>query len=445
MNRDAPIYYVRAVLDSSRSEGVRLDRINERILSVKFEDNERKADKLTLTLDNFDVAMYDEPAFKKGLILDVQWGYAGNMAPARRCVVQSIKGGLIVTVEALAQSILMNKLVRSRVFTNMRRSDIVRQIAREHGYSDETTIIQDTRIVYPELAQARMTDAQMIKSLADLEGYEFYVDHDGFHWHERRLDQPIAHTLRWYTDRTGEIQSFDLDNDITAKKARRRQRGRDPLEGQEIEGEGSDSSDTNAVSLGETIEVIDPESISFSSREATEADVRAASEDVEPTSAQDAESAQTEARGRFRQSKLVAIQLKLNVIGDPLLQAKQVVKVEGLGQRISGLYYVKAVTSTIDSSGFKQILSCVSNGSGGLARRSRLGDLELPSRGLPTRGNARSVEDDVNTALEHGALQEVQVLNPETNRYETVYQNSTGRAVARRTSSGRVVTTGGNS
>lgn len=441
INRDAPIYFVSAVLDSARSDGVRLNGINSRIIALKYEDNERKADKLTLTLDNYDVAMYDEPAFKKGLILDAQWGYVGNMVPARRCVVQTIKGGLTVTVEALAKSILMNKRVRSRVFTNVRRSDVARAIAREHGYGDESIIIQESGVVYPEIAQARMTDAQLVKRLADLEGFEFYVDHDGYHWHERRLDQPVAHTLRWFTDRSGEIQNFDLDNDITAKKARRRQRGRDPLERAEIEGEGSDSTDTNSVSLGETIETIDPESIRFNPREATESDVRAASEDVEPTSAQDAETAQIEARGRFRQGKLVAIQLKLTVIGDPLIQAKQIIKVEGLGQRISGLYYIKAVTHQIDASGYKQTLSCVSDGSGGHARRSVLGDLELPSRGLPTRGNARSVEADVNEAVEHGALQEVQVLDPETNRYNTVYRNSNNRVVARRTSSGRVVAT----
>lgn len=446
MNRDAPIYYVSAVLDSARSEGVRLEGINSRITSIKYEDEERKADKLTLTLDNYDLAMYDEPAFKKGLILDVKWGYAGSMAPARRCVVQSLKGGLTVNVEALAESILMNKRVRSRSFTNVRRSDVVRQIAREQGFADDAILIQDSSIVYPEIAQARMTDAQLVKRLADLEGFEFYVDHDGFHWHERRLDQAPTHTLRWFTDRTGEILSFDLDNDITAKKARRRQRGRDPLERTEHEGEASDTSDTNAISLGESIEVIDPEAVSYSSREATQADVRAASEDVEPTSAQDAETAATEARARFRQGKLTAIKLKLTVRGDPLIQAKQIVKVEGLGQRISGLYYIKKVTHEINGSGFKQTLECVSDGSGGHARRSRLGDLELPSRGIPTRGNARAdVSDDVAEAMRHGALNEEQILDPETGRYATIYRNTGGRVVARRTNGGRIVAIEGGS
>ncbi len=220
--RDAPLYYVRAVLDGTQSEGVRLDRINSRILSLKYDDEESKADKVSLTLDNYDIAMYDEPAFKKGLILDVQWGYAGNMAPARRCVVQSMKGGLTVTVEGLAKSILMNKLVRSRSFTNMRRSDVVRQLARDAGYDDASIDIEDTPAVFPEIAQARMTDAVLIKRLADLEGFEFYVDHTGFNWHQRRLEQAPIRTLRYFTDRSGEIQTFDIDNDITAKKGRKK-------------------------------------------------------------------------------------------------------------------------------------------------------------------------------------------------------------------------------
>jgi phage protein D len=435
--RDAPLFYVRAVVDEASSDGVRLDRINERVISMTFSDEERKADKFTLTLDNRDLAMYDEPAFKQGLILDVTWGYPGNMCPARRCVVQSIKGGLTLTVEAVATSILMNKIVRNVNYTNVRRSDVVRELARRAGYGADFIEIEETPIVYETIVQARMTDAQMMKRLSTLEGFEFYVDHLGLHWHSRRIDQTPQRTFRYFTDMTGEIQTFSIDNDITAKKAKKRTRGRDPLNRTDHESSSSDNEDTDGESLGEIVDYVDPETATYT----TAAERRTASEDVSPTSAQDAGTAARENRGRFRAGKLVAIQLKLTVVGDPQTLSKTVVRVEGLGQRISGLYYIRKVVSKVGT-GFTQELELISNGTGGHARRSRLGDLELPTRGVPTAGN---VANDVDRAVDAGALAQEQVLDPETGRYTTVYRStSSGRVVARRGANGTTATNGEN-
>lgn len=420
--RDAPLVWIRAVQDST-SPGTRLDLLYERITAMTFEDDERKADKFTLTVDNYDVAMYDEPAFKKGLTLDVQWGYVGNMAPARRGVVQSMKGGLTITIECIARSILMNKIVKTRTFENVRHSDVIRTIATENGYGPDVLEIDETAIVYPQVAQARMTDAQLMKRLSVLEGFEFYVDHLGLHFHAQRLDQNPAKTLRWFSDRTGEIQEFFLDNDITAKRGRRRARGRDPMERTEIDEASSDSEDTSGDSLAEIVEYLDREANAFN-----EVDANTVSEEVVSTTAQTSVAAATQTRGRFRQNKLVAIKLKLTIIGDPQIQAKTIIKVEGLGQRISGLYYIRKVVSSVGDGGFTQTLECISNGTGGHARRSRLGDLELPSRGVPTAGNTRPASRE----QDPGALAEEQVHDEETNTYHTVYSSTAAARPARR-------------
>jgi phage protein D len=415
IDRSGPIMWLTAVQDSA-SQGVRLEKIWERMLSLEFTDDEKKADKFVLTLDNYDCEMYDDPAFKKGLTLDVQWGYPGNMAPARRGIVQTMKGGLTINVECIARSILMNKKVKSRIFENVRRSDVVRLIAAEHGYGAEVIEIDETEIVYAQITQAQKTDAQFVRYLATLEGFEFYIDHLGFHFHARRLNQNPVRTYRWFTNKDlgGEILDFSIDNDITAKKARRRARGRDPLERTEIDESASDSEDTDGESLAEIIEILDPEADVFN-----ETDANTVSEDVVPTSATSAIAAAAENRGRFRRNKLVAIKLKLTVIGDPQMQSKTIIKVEGLGERISGMYYVRKVVSKVSESGFTQELECISNGTGGVRRRSRLGDLELPTRGTPTAGNTRAADATPTT----GMIEE-QVFNEETGRYDTVYSPS---------------------
>ena len=170
------------------------------------------------------------------------------------------------------------------------------------------------------------------------------------------------------------------------------------------------------------MEILDTEANVFN-----EVDANTVSEDVIPTSARTALAAATENRGRFRRNKLTAVKLTLTVIGDPQLQSKTIIKVQGLGERISGLYYVRKVVSTVTESGFVQKLECISNGTGGVRRRSRLGDLELPSRGIPTAGNTRSGDASPTT----GMIEE-QVYNEETGRYDTVYSPSTvGRPAQR--------------
>ena len=49
-------------------------------------------------------------------------------------------------------------------------------------------------------------------------------------------------------------------------------------------------------------------------------------------------------------------------IGDPRLKARTVVKLEGLGQRFSGEYYVTSATHTIDAGGYRTTFEVKRNG-----------------------------------------------------------------------------------
>lgn len=395
--RTDPTFWVRVVPEGAGAERVDL---SDRVLSFAFEDSEKKADKLVLTVDNWDLSNFDDPAWKKGNILEVSWGYPGEMAPAREVVVQKVTGFQALNVEGQAKSVLMNKVARCRTFENAKRSDVARQVAEENGYGSQLQDIEDTAEILPIITQARMTDAQFLRRLADREGFEFYVDFDGFHFHQRRLGQRPVRVFRWYTaPEVGEVLSINIENDVTAKPGAVSVRGRDPITRQDIDERGSNAT-TERESLAPVIEVVDPETGAVSIQR------RNASEDVRPSPDASAGTARREADARYRRAQQTTVELTATVLGDPAILAKTVVEFQGISQRLSGKYWVKEAKHKIDGSGYTIEMRCLRDGT------SELGG--VPSGGRPNRENAEDADPD--------ALRPVEVVDPETGATRTEYR-----------------------
>ena len=327
--RTDPVIFVIVVPEGSAARRVDL---SEKVLSLVYEDCEHKADKLVLSVDNWDLTNFDDPVWRKGNLLEVSWGYPGDMAPTRQVVIQKVTGFQVLAVEAHATSVLMNKVARCRTFEHVTRSDVVRKIARENGYPPTRLDIEDTRHVLPVITQARMTDAQLIRRLATREGFEFYADFDGLHFHRRRLGQRPSRVLRWFTPpEIGEILSIHIENDVTAKPGAINVRGRDPIGKKDIDERGSNAK-TQRDSLAPVIEIVDPET------GATRLERRNISESVYSTAESSSATAKREADARYRQAQHVTVELSANVIGDPSFLAKAVIEIQGISQRLSGKY-----------------------------------------------------------------------------------------------------------
>ncbi len=401
--RTEPVFYVKVVPEGGGDERVDL---SERVLSFTFEDSEKKADKLVLTVDNWDLANFDDPVWKKGNILEVSWGYPGEMAPARECVIQKVTGFQQLSVEAHAKSVLMNKVARCRTFENKKRSDVAREVAEENGYGGQLQDIEDSGEVLPLITQARMTDAQFLRQLATREGFEFYVDFDGLHFHQRRLGQRPVRVFRWYTaPEVGEVIAINIENDVTAKPGAVRVRGRDPLTRRDIDERGSNAT-TTRDSLAPVIEIVDPETGS------TRLERRNVSEEVRPSAEASAGTARREADARYRRSQQTTVELTATVLGDPSVLAKTVVEFQGISQRLSGKYFVKEAKHKIDSSGYTVELKCLRDGT------SEVGG--APSAGRPNRGSAADADPN--------ALRPVEVVDPETGATRIEYRDARGRS-----------------
>ena len=351
-DRGSPAYFVSVRKAGEKAEPVDL---SHRVLSLNFVDDERKADKLTLTVDNFDLANFDDPVWAHGNILQFSFGYASGMAPVREAVIRKVKGGRQLSIEAHSKDVVMDRIKRREAYENMTRSEVVEVIAARNGYMDDTLLMDDTPEVFEIITQNNLTDAQMLRKLAHLEGKEFFVDFDGLHWHGRDLEQAPIRELIYYTDpEQGDIIDFDIENDITRKPARVRVKSRNPETGKTVTGLADNNTDTSRPILQETkaleefIIDFDPESgapISGTRQLAPTQTV--AHEDDIPSNAQTETEAKTEAKRRYRKATQRAVKMTIRMVGDPNLVAKSVIKVRGMGTRLSGKYYVQKATSVL--------------------------------------------------------------------------------------------------
>lgn len=356
MRRSVPQFWVKI-----QGPGGEYRVIPDGIESLEYQDAERKADQLKLKVNNDDLSNFDDPVWKKGGKLIVSWGYPGNMSIPRSAIIRSVKGFRTLTITAAAESMVMNTVTKTREFENMTRSEIVRQIASENGYAGEALHIDDTSERFEVIPQASITDAAMVARLASRQGFEFYVDFDGFHWHERRLGARPTRTITYYGDGLGEVlDGVSVSNDVTAKPGRVRVESRDPLTGETISEVADNDTDTNRETLTEIVEIIDPDSGA-----STNVERRVAQEETRSTPQNSQAAVQTEARARFRRAQQTAIKMTIPIIGDPGIFAKTVVKLEGFGKRLSVPVYVKLVKHVVDHNGYVTTLEVVSDGHGG--------------------------------------------------------------------------------
>ena len=401
-DRSAPRFWVRLLSDAGEHRLF----LGDRLLSFEYEDTEKGADKCRLSISNRDLSNFDDPIWKKGNRLVVSWGYPGRMAVPREVVITKVSGSLTLAVEAKSLAELMNKRRKARTFENVTRAEVVRQVAAEYGFGESAQVVEDTVVRYPAIHQAGLTDAQFVMRLARIEGFQFYVDSAGLHFHKRNFAAAPARVFHYYTDPgMGEVVSFDVENDLTAKPGRVRRRARDPLAKEDVEGDSAAQAPSESVLTpvqevamttdgaepqwstqpepvpGEPEIVIDPETRAPMLRE-RDTEV----EDTGPTS--DAGAAVREASGIARRAIQVAVKMKLSTIGDPMLLAKTIVELRGFGKRLSVRYYIRSVKHTVGAGSYKMEASLVSDGSGGHDTTSKVvSGLELLDGGRRQVGN----------------------------------------------------------
>lgn len=425
MDRTAPGVRIVAMREVKGTAGERVSSLDGRVESFSYEDSEKKADKVTLTVRNDDLALLDDPDLMGGVVLEVSWGYPGHMAPPRRAVIKTIKGFAKLTIEAMATSVLAAREQKARNWTGRTRSAVVRDVARAMGYEGESARIEDTTEVVDTINQLGETDAHLLRRLAVEEGFVFYVDDTGLHWHNRKLSGAPTRVFTYHTDPgRGDVLSVNVESDLTRRVGKTTVKGRDPETKQDISVDAT-AGTVERDTLADVIEVVDPLSgrtffkdprtgeppvFTAEDTEISYLEDRNATSTVHPTAAATPTAAKGEAGARFKTAEGGTVKLTLEVVGDPSIRAKEVVEVRGISRMLSGKYYLSDVTHTIDGSGYKCELKCKRDGKSAVARKAGEG------KGAEQGGTK-------NTAAKTpaGVLSEIEMVDPDSGRTELVY------------------------
>lgn len=398
--RHAPVVLLRS------SAGEMALTLQDRLLSFEYEDSDGKADRVRLSLRNDDLVLFDDGAIAPGAALLVSWGYPDALSVPRSVVLGRARGGkgrgsakgfTTLNVEARAGAVALDRLPRTRAWRAMTRAAVVRAIAGEYGFG--TPDVEDSAVVLDTVSQASETDAQFLRRLADAEGFVFYLDESGLHWHQRRLDRKPDFALSWGA---GDIIDLSFDHNLWSAPASVTARAVDPERGLGIEAIGRDGASGALAALEGDLSVLAPDGPGASGGlvwdeaslafvpvpAATAADgvppipggpsggsMLGALAGVWPFGRGDAVTvpgapqqapAERRARAMYREQAQRRFAVKVTIVGNPHVRAKSVVELRDVGPLLAGLYYVRGATHRIGPDGYVTTLDMMR----GNARRS---------------------------------------------------------------------------
>ncbi len=366
IDRRAPGVRVAVLSEDGRRSPLSKDLV-DRLMSFTFQESDNKADAATFEFRNTDLALFDNEEVVSGKTLEVSWGHPGQMSTPRRVVVKKRRGFERLRVEGRAESVQLDRVKKTRAFKDKSRTDVARSIATEQGYARTAQTIDGGGETQDVINQAGETDARFLTRLASEEGYQFFVDDTGFHFHEARQDDTPAMLLRWRGGDTGEVLSVgEVDIDVAQRVGKVVVKGRDPIEKKTVN-ESADNKSEKRSALAGFIEVVDPDS------GATTLQEKNATKSESASAAKNASAAKAEASRRFKAAERNSVRLPLTVRGDARLRAKSIVRIEGISKALSGNYRVTDATTKIVSGGYTVELKTVRDGLSG-AERNHLGD-----------------------------------------------------------------------
>ncbi len=355
-HRAAPRYIVRAKLEGSASS--KSIDVSDRVLKLSYEDVEKGVDKLQIEVDNDKYQNLSNPIFAQGTILEFSYGYAdGVMSPFRSATITKVTGGDKLKVEAKGQAYLLDTEKKIRKFENVKRSDVARQIAKEHGFAnDDVLFIEDSEVVHPAILQTKLTDAQLLRDLANREGFEFRITADGFFFRSRDLKQTPIREWVYFTDpNEGDILAPpNIENDLTAKPGTITAKGIDPKTKKVIDKKADNTTTKGRPGLADFVGIH-----SVTGKRGPRVK-RTAQSAIVTTNEKTEKGAERNVVGAYKQIQLTAITMTFPVIGDPQVTATKIVGVSGI-DAASGRYHISKVVHTLQNS-YTMTVTCKSDG-----------------------------------------------------------------------------------
>lgn len=303
----------------------------------------RKTNKLEVELDNADQLLFGNPdLMRKGTIMTATFGYPGNTVNAGQFAIKGHKPSRL-TLNITAHEAKRSQMLRrtsSRTFENVRRSDVVLVILKEHGF--DGFFGDPTAEILPSVVKMRHeTDWQFLARLAQLEHREFYLSANGAHWEVPNRKQRPKHVLKYVKNNlsAGHVKDWSIESLEAGLPGRIIVKGFDPLSGKVFTATAGETT-TDIVALGEPDNVT-PDDGDQTAKGTIGRDIALNIGAVTPRDAQ------LRADSLYKQLRYGALKMDVTCIGNPFYRARQTMVLEGIGPSIDGVFWAKEVVHTL--------------------------------------------------------------------------------------------------
>lgn len=313
------------------------------VISVTVQEDLGAAGMFTIELANWDdrrlrVTWSDHTLFAPGGEVEISLGYTGKLGKVLTGEIISLEPSFsaasvpTLSVRGYDHSHRLRRGDKTRSFLNMKDSAIAQTIAGEAGLSAE---VEDSEVVHQSVLQSNQADMAFLEDRAGRIGYEVFVKHKVLYFRKPKSADDELLTLAM----GGEITVFSPRLSLSAQVSGVTVRGwdvkkKEPFEVTVQQGSGG--------AMGDTIGPLAAKR-AFGKSQTLAVDRGAASK----------ADAGVIARGMFQAMALTYITGDGTCAGEPKLTPGGTVKITGVGERFSGLYYVTSVTHTLSTGGYE--------------------------------------------------------------------------------------------
>ncbi|MGE5381386.1 MAG: phage late control D family protein [Methylocystaceae bacterium] len=243
-----------------------------------------------------------------------------------------------VVVSGMDKSFKLMKGVKSRVFKDVKDSDVASQLISEGGL---TAKVDSTSIVYTTLQQVAVSNYQFLRWLAERNGYEFFVSGDQAHFRKPPSAGSSSVTLVWGQT----LLSLYLEDDISDQTGTVKVRSWDPQTKAALLGVSGSiskigSGDDGTALLNKLLGKV---------------------EDNYFSEARTQNQLEIEAKAIKDRSAMKLVSGEATCIGMPEIRAGKFIQLSGLGSELSQQYYVLSARHCIDESGYTTTISIGGN------------------------------------------------------------------------------------
>lgn len=305
------------------------------VIEVVVEESLDAASAFTIELSNWDmdkqqVTWSDSDLFAPGAAVEIDLGHDGSAATV-------IKGEVVRLELALGKALRSSLVVRgydrlhrfrrgrrTQSYLQVKDSDVATQIAQKLGLQAS---VEDSGEVHAYLLQLNQSDVDFLLSRARASGFELLMDEKTLHFRKPRSGAGKTATISATTTLVSATATLSAADQLGAVSVR----GWDPKAKQALVGKAAPG-DLNGTMGGKK-----------TGPEAGDAAFGAATVTVVERPVATQNEADLLAHGLLNELALEYVRAEATVVGDPTLHAGDVVELDGLGTRFSGLYYLTRV------------------------------------------------------------------------------------------------------